>query len=168
MKAPFRPLATEFTERGFRYRQIKRVDNLALYRVDRKAISGEYHHYEVILVTAHDGFYVDEGKTFIEPAEIYPPAKVWGTRAWTYTTKEDAEKRYDFFKNLLEIEPDRVSFGITRGMTDKQLQKLREAAAKKKEERAAAAIEEAKLKLEEGTKHDKSNPKNKKQKDNPC
>jgi hypothetical protein len=47
--------------------------------------------YEVIRIRRREGFEID-GR-YIQPAEAYPPSKLWGTDGWTLPDKESAFRK---------------------------------------------------------------------------
>lgn len=85
-------LKEKFKSRGFVHEQIARERGHAIYR--RYSASGQKKnttHYEVIKIGRHNGYKL--GESYIEPAETYPSASMWGIAGWTSTTVESAYDR---------------------------------------------------------------------------
>ena len=89
------PLKTEWERKGFKYKQIKRVDDFAIFeqtKTDKTtAHNEELKWFEVIVVTRHNGFTI--AKVYMPPAEQYPSSAQWGFRGWTYNNLDDAKIR---------------------------------------------------------------------------
>lgn len=85
-----KPLETEFTYRGFAYRQIAREGDIALF--EQKKESHKRIFYEVVKVRRHDGFKI-AGKT-CPPAEYYPSDHEWGTHGWSFSDRKFADRKY--------------------------------------------------------------------------
>jgi hypothetical protein len=84
-------LPTRFDKSGWRFTQILRSGNVAIYR--RKFIAGKSEHFEVIRIGCHTGKVI-AGRV-IEPAEVYPSAEDWGSRGWTFSSEEAARARFE-------------------------------------------------------------------------
>lgn len=100
-------LSENFSYRGFRYTQIDRENNCAIYLQgnDVPIESKDYYFcYEVIRIKnqkAHSS--VIEGKEVYYPAkEIYPSDKDWGLSGWTFKNFSDAK---GYFLNLSKKVP---------------------------------------------------------------
>ena len=74
-------LNKEFKSCGFNFKQIKRKDDIAIYR--KVPLTGNSDSYEVIKISRHNGYNL--GGNFVQPAETYPSNSLWGTHAWTCT-----------------------------------------------------------------------------------
>lgn len=91
-------LPTTFTKNGFNHRQLTRDGRIALF--ERSAIKRPGFpclappHYEVVVITAHNGFTFPGADKPTPPGEVYPCATVWGSKGWTFTDKRDAQKKY--------------------------------------------------------------------------
>jgi hypothetical protein len=114
-KGPFyKPLATQFQHGGFQYRQIVREGDFAIYeqrwiRPDGKL--SENVAYEVIRIRRREAFQI--GDNFVEPAEIYPRSKAWGTDGFTLTDRDSA---FNKFRQMSPGGPANQS-GTGRGRT---------------------------------------------------
>jgi hypothetical protein len=76
-----KPLATEFTAKGWSFRQIERKEHAAIYRRERECA----WDYEVIVVRQHDGHIWPNGD-ITPPGERYPPDSQWGILGWTFSS----------------------------------------------------------------------------------
>jgi hypothetical protein len=85
-----RPLATEFRHGGFRYRQVKREGNVAIFAQSK---GGAVLSYEVVVVRVKPGGVAPSGTVF-PTREAYPSTAEWGQFAWTCMTLERAEARF--------------------------------------------------------------------------
>jgi hypothetical protein len=94
-KRYFRPLSKEFHRGGFRYRQIAREGDAAIYSQTWNGCLDPAICFEVIRVKRRKGFEID-GR-FVPPGETYPASKLWGTDGFTLTDKDAA------FTKLREI-----------------------------------------------------------------
>lgn len=92
-------LRTSFTSRGFNHEQVVRAGNLAIYKRWAKNLTAARAHFEVIKISKHNGYKL--GSSYIEPAETYPSASVWGIAGWTHTELDTAKER---FKELKKYE----------------------------------------------------------------
>ena len=109
-----------FDSKGFRYSQIQRNSNVALYRqealkrkssisfFDKVAEGDEYFvHYEVILIKKQiesKAMFKGVQVTF-EAKESYPKDKEWGDHGWTFFSLREAEY-YFIGKTGIKIEAD--------------------------------------------------------------
>jgi hypothetical protein len=84
-------LPEKFIKKGFKHSLIKREGNVALYK-RRLAESAVNHHYEVVIITSHNGISIDGN--YIEPGELYPSTSQWGNMGWTCNTLEHAESKF--------------------------------------------------------------------------
>lgn len=91
-------LKTEFDRWGhFKYRQIDRVGDVAIYEQTRLD-NGDLMGYEVIIIqyrnekTLPNGFVVEEG-------EYYPTSAQWGVSGWTVKTEELAREKMETLLN---------------------------------------------------------------------
>jgi hypothetical protein len=84
-------LEKNFKRSGFNHELIKREGDVAIYK--RGLLAGNDSHYEVIKITSHNGYSM--GGQYIEPAETYPGASLWGLQGWTHQTLELAEENYE-------------------------------------------------------------------------
>lgn len=74
-------LSTDFTRGAFRYRQVERTGDLAIYH---QTEGGCHRSYEVIKVRQMPTFAL-KGVTYDEH-EAYPRSEDWGTYGWTCPT----------------------------------------------------------------------------------
>ena len=84
-------LQNNFVRSGFNHELIKRDGVVAIYK--RRGV--EHHrdwHYEVVKISSHNGYKM--GGAYIEPAETYPGASLWGLQGWTCDSLERAEKLF--------------------------------------------------------------------------
>ena len=93
----YKPIETEFVKSGYRFRQIRREGDVAIFhKVGQK---GAKHNasfdggFEVVNISRHDGYEIAGVK--MEPAEQYPSPEMWGTKGFTFTTFFAAEIKYD-------------------------------------------------------------------------
>ena len=91
----YRPLRKEFCRNGFRYRQIVRKGDAAIYEQRWTGCAEPSVCYEVIRIRRRDGFQIS--KKFIDPYEVYPNSDAWGVDGFTLTDKDAA------FAKLREI-----------------------------------------------------------------
>lgn len=87
-------LSKTFDSKGFHFEQIKRAENVALYK--RSSIGTKHFHYEVIYVQSHNGYTINNVN--YPPSEYYPRSEDWGCKGFTYNKLNDALK---CFKKLL-------------------------------------------------------------------
>jgi hypothetical protein len=91
------PLKTEFTLKGFNYRQIAREENWAVY--EQRWRDSENVCYEVVRIRREEATTFPSGRSY--PArEVYPPSEAWGTDGFTLTDKDAA------FKKLKQLSPE--------------------------------------------------------------
>jgi hypothetical protein len=91
----YKRLPKEFRRDGFCYRQIGREGDAAIYSQTWSGCPDPAICFEVIRVKRHEGFEINA--RFVEPGEVYPASKLWGTDGFTVTDKEAA------FAKLREI-----------------------------------------------------------------
>ncbi len=75
-------LPTELSSKGFTYRQVQRVGNVAVYSQHDHPLSVP-GAYEVIIIKSHDGYTLMGN--YVAPAEMYPSAGLFGKIAWSYS-----------------------------------------------------------------------------------
>ena len=83
-------LKKKFKRSGFNHVQVKRAGRVAMY--ERTPVKGTRKFYEVIKIGRHNGYYACN--QYIEAAETYPGASLWGIAGWTCNTIEIAEKKF--------------------------------------------------------------------------
>ena len=87
----YKPIKTEFNYRQFKYKQIFREKDVAIYSQQEKDENSEFLDYEVIIIKTHNGYKI--GGIEVEPSEIYPSDSQWGVYGWTYMTEDEARKK---------------------------------------------------------------------------
>ena len=92
---PCKPLPKEFQRDGFTLRQIARESDAAIYEQTWMGSHNPRVSYEVVRIRRREGFEI-AGRS-VEPAEVYPNSKAWGTDGFTLTNKDAA------FAKLREI-----------------------------------------------------------------
>lgn len=85
-----RTLPATFSSDKWDHTLVKRTDKAAIYRRS-KPQCGE--HFEVLRIRIKPERKM--GETVFPEGEYYPSNSEWGTSAWTYTTLEKAEVRYN-------------------------------------------------------------------------
>ncbi len=96
-------LAASFRQKGFRFTQIERTGNFAIYLKENDVPfdSNEYHFsYEVIKIQVQRSrAFLSAGKEVNYPArEVYPGDKSWGVLGWTF---RDGTKAREYFKKCI-------------------------------------------------------------------
>lgn len=89
----------KFIKKGFKHILVKREANLALYKRHMVESTRNTTHYEVVIITVHNGVTI-EGN-YIEPGELYPSTSQWGEKGWTHSSLEEAEKKFQQVKKKL-------------------------------------------------------------------
>ena len=89
-------LEKEFTKKGFKFTQVARKGNAAIYKQVNAKLKDSKPNYEVIQIKSHNGYEIGGSK--IAAAEVYPGSTQWGLLGWTYQDLPTAEKR---FKKLI-------------------------------------------------------------------
>jgi hypothetical protein len=84
----YRPLSKEFKHDGFKFRQIAREGNAAIFEQTWSACPEPSVCYEVIRIRRRDGFQIN-GRS-VEPAELYPASEAWGVDGFTFTDRDRA------------------------------------------------------------------------------
>ena len=87
-------LEKTFTKKGFKYTQVLREGNKAIYRQDKHDYTAP--SFEVIKVGSHNGYELNGTK--IAASETYPSTSLWGIQGWTYQNIDDAKKKYKKLK----------------------------------------------------------------------
>lgn len=85
-----------FSKKGFKYTQIERKGNVAIYKQECLKVKNPKANYEVVQIKSHNGYEIGGSK--IAPAEVYPGTTQWGLLGWTHLDLPSAEKR---FKKLI-------------------------------------------------------------------
>jgi hypothetical protein len=84
-------LSKDFESAGFKYKQIYREKDYAIY--ERHHVSSENKHFEAIKIQSHNGYEIAGNK--IPPGECYPTSNSWGTQGFTCLNKKAAYDRLD-------------------------------------------------------------------------
>ena len=84
-------IESNFIRGGFNHKQIIRKGNVAIFERWPKRGTTDCH-YEVVKISSHNGYNL--GGSYIDPAETYPGASLWGIQGWTCSTLEHAEKHF--------------------------------------------------------------------------
>lgn len=84
------PLPEEFTSNGFRFKQLIRLGQIAVFEKSKPGISSKF--YEVVIIQRHDGYSIN-GKEAL-PAEFMPKSESWGKLGWSFSEAEDAFRKY--------------------------------------------------------------------------
>lgn len=84
-----RILEKSFDRKGFRYEQVYRKENRAIYTQTIPDVGSLT--YEVIVIKSHNGYEI--AGTQILPSEVYPSSNQWGDTGWTYQTLEQAQNK---------------------------------------------------------------------------
>lgn len=92
MKPRFKPLATEFTAKGFLHRQVKREGLVAIYERQHVDLGGKDLHYEVVAIKESPERVM--GGVTIEARETYPSSEVWGLYGFTCPDSASAHKKF--------------------------------------------------------------------------
>jgi hypothetical protein len=85
-------LDKKITNKNFKYKQIVREGNIAIYEQSIVDPPSKNKWYEVIVIRSHDGYEIAGNK--VAPSEMYPSANHWGTLGWTCSNLETAQKRF--------------------------------------------------------------------------
>jgi len=84
----YKSLPKEFRRGGFKYQQIAREGNAAIYEQRWTGCAEPSVCYEIIRIRKREGFQV--GSRFVGPAEVYPNSQTWGVDGFTVTDKDAA------------------------------------------------------------------------------
>jgi len=87
-KSHYRPLPKQFWRDGFNYQLLAREGDGAIYKQTWHDCPDRAPCYEVIRIRQRAAFCI--GDRFVEPAEVYPNSKAWGTDAFTLTDQDTA------------------------------------------------------------------------------
>lgn len=88
-------LPLELSREGFRFRQVKRVGDLAIYEQTK---GGALYTFEVVRVTTSKPN--PRSKEGFDLVEVYPIAPYWGVLGWSFMTLAGAEAKFE----ALEVE----------------------------------------------------------------
>src|SRR6516225_4283523 len=96
----YKPLPKELRRKGFRYRQIVREANVAIYEQTWNGSQNPSVSWEAIRIRCREGFQI--GGRSVEPSEVSPNSEAWGVDGFTFTDKDAA------FAKLREIATTRT------------------------------------------------------------
>ena len=77
----------KFIKAGFSHELVKRTGVVAIYK--RQHPRTPHPHYEIVKISKHNGYKM--GGQYIEAAETYPGASLWGLQGWTVADLGRAE-----------------------------------------------------------------------------
>jgi hypothetical protein len=86
----YRPLPESFRAKGWDFRQIDRIGDVALFEKTHTEVACP--SYEVVIVQRH-GARVIAGRE-IPAAEAMPSTEMWGRAGWTLTTENTAREKF--------------------------------------------------------------------------
>jgi len=90
-------LEKQFVKKGFKFTQVTRKGDVAIYKQESVAVKDPKANYEVVIIKSHNGYEIGGSK--IAAAEVYPGSTQWGLLGWTYQDLPAAEGR---FKKILK------------------------------------------------------------------
>ena len=88
----YKPLPVEFRAGGFKYRQIAREGDAAIYEQTWSGCANPSVSYEVIRIRRREAFQIN-GR-LVEPAEVYPNSDAWGVDGFTFADKDAAFAKF--------------------------------------------------------------------------
>lgn len=91
-----KPLEHEYNKNGFTYNLIQRTNEVAMYS---QKFEGIIIAYEVFVITKQKANIIFGNQ--LEEKELHAPSSAWGTEAFTCTTLERAELRFNDLKKLV-------------------------------------------------------------------
>jgi hypothetical protein len=91
-------LEKEFTYKGFIYSEVIRNGKFAIYKYTNPKWLNKKYYFDVIEIRIVPDYTFPNG-IFAPEHEAYQKDAAWGDCAWTYTTLEDAQKK---FKTLIK------------------------------------------------------------------
>ena len=97
------PIETEFEDGRFRYTQLERHGDVALYCQEHKESHAQ--RFEVIRIRIQREHTWPTGVTTPEK-EAYPGAGTWGKMGWTFFKREEAEEKVAELLATQESTPD--------------------------------------------------------------
>lgn len=86
-----RPLKTELKSGGFLFRQIERNGDVAIFEQTKEP---GIRAFEVVRIRTAPPHPKDPRLDGADRVESYPSSEHWGRYGWTYTTEEDARKKF--------------------------------------------------------------------------
>jgi hypothetical protein len=82
------PLVTKFVQGNYRYRQLTRIKDVALFAQEH--LHAPVTRYEVVIITVAPEHTWPNGTTTPE-REIYPSSKSWGATGWSFYAQAEGE-----------------------------------------------------------------------------
>lgn len=92
-------VSTDFSENQFRFKQVFREGDLAIYEKRQGKLSPCF---EVVAIRRHDGYEIAGNK--VPPSEIYPSSENWGTHGFTCPTIEAAHKKISKLRRRVDLQ----------------------------------------------------------------
>jgi len=86
----YKPLPAAFRHDGFDFEQVRRSPVTAIYK---KSKPGCGVSFEVVVIRQRNEAII-HGR-MIEPREVYPPDRAWGTHGFTFSTLEAATAKFN-------------------------------------------------------------------------
>lgn len=86
-------LEKTFVKKGFKYTQVDRKSNFAIFQQENVNIKNSSKRYEVVEIKSHNGYEIGGSK--IAAAEVYPGSTQWGILGWTHLDLDSAKKRFN-------------------------------------------------------------------------
>ena len=93
MAEKIRPVETDFTEKGFRYTQIAREGEWAVYHKTKESGSYFSNEYEVVRIKQARLHPKDPNPEGWDKREAYPASRRWGRHGFTILGREEALAR---------------------------------------------------------------------------
>lgn len=94
-----KPLATEFTQKGYSLKQLRREGDLAIF--ERRSPRGALG-FEVIRVRQYPDYEIGQPPVLVPAHEAYPSDSAFGKHGWSMNTLDRAEEKFDELKNPTE------------------------------------------------------------------
>lgn len=92
----YKPLPTEFTSKGFIFKQIRREGDIAIYKRWKEKHNEKCAHFEVFEIQKYQEREMCGIK--IEAKEAVPTNELWGKKGFTYLDLGSAEKKFEELK----------------------------------------------------------------------
>lgn len=104
MSTVYRPLEKEYNKNGYTFKEVKREGNVAMYEqwCEKEDTEGlKFVGYEVFEVIQQDAGFAGPKKIPQPARELVPNNESWGLKAFTCTSLENAEERFQMLKQRL-------------------------------------------------------------------
>lgn len=93
----YKPLGTEFIKSGFRFRQLFRENDVAVFhKVGMKGLKHPVNFdagFETVKISRHDAY--ERDGNIIEAGEAMPSPEQWGASGWSYSNLFAAESKFE-------------------------------------------------------------------------